>query len=254
MSKWQFISLVLAGLLFLSCLGLATVGVLWVTSSSGGNVLAAMTGRIPPPVPSVTARPRPRAPLVAIKPKGGKVKGVQAVGAFGIVSAVNDSSVTVSGPRGASRTLAIGNETRVIVVGILNATVRDIEPGDKILVLGLKDNAGSMEPRALIAAPADFTRANVIVGKIESASGQSLSLQTRAGTLTVALDGNTQIYTQALQTAQASDLTAGGYVIVLGQAKGAGAFAAQLVLARMGGTGGGQQNGAQGTPTPTPGP
>ncbi len=254
MSKWQKISLALAGLLLLSCLALAGMGAWWFTSAGGSNILAAMTGRNPATAPALSSTPTPQVPLLTVNPKAGKVKGLLAAGEFGIVSAVDGSSITVSAPNGVSRALTISNQARVIVVGVPNAILADVKPGDKVLVLGIKKSGNSLEPRLVIAAPADYTRANVKIGMLKSVSGQSLQIQTRQGSVVVDVDGNTLVLSQTLQTAQVSDLIAGSYAMVIGLPETGGDMKAQLIVGRTGPAAVGRQRSGPNSPTPTLGP
>ncbi len=224
MSKWQKISIVLAGLLVLSCIALAGVSALWLTGVGGGNLLAALGGKTPP----ATASP---APLVVPRPGPGNAS-LQLSGTFGTVSAINGSAVTVAGAKGNSQVLTLGPQTRVIVAGQPNASASDIHVGDKFLALGVNRGTNSLDPRAVIVAPASYNQSNLKVGTIQSASGQTLTLLARNVTTTIILGSNTQVYAQNLQAMPASAIPLGIGVAVIGQPNGDGSFAAQLILAR----------------------
>jgi uncharacterized protein DUF5666 len=234
MSKWQIVSIILGGLLVLSCVALGVIGVFWFVGAGGANALAAMNGQASLMTPTAaapvdTATPTP----AAIPPNGGR-NGVrpQGAGVFGIVSSVSGSQVTVTGAKGISRTLTFGAQTQLIVVGQQNATVSDIKPGDKLLVLGLRNGLNSLEPRAVIDVPASYNPSNIRTGQIQSVAGQTLELVTARGTVTVNLDAGTQIFAQTLQPLQASALSTGNPVIVIGQPNADGSLNAQLIIGR----------------------
>jgi hypothetical protein len=188
----------------------------------------------------------------ALNPRSVIRGSLSMAGVFGIVSAVNGSTITVSAAVGNVRRMTIGSGTRVIVVGVPQATVDDIKPGVKILMLGVRNGMDSLEPLAVIATPAGYTKANVVVGKLKSRTADSMSLETAAGVVRVDLPSDAEIYGQRLLPAQASDLVAGNYVIVIGQPQSDGTMNAQVVLSRTAGPGVWQRGPAFGDPTPVP--
>ncbi len=245
MSKWQKISIVLAGLLVLSCLALAGVSTLWLTHAGGSSVLAAMMGKTPTPTMTV----EPQAPLVMPRPNAG-TGNLPIAGTFGTVSAINGTAVTVAGAKGNSQTLALGAQTRVIVVGTPNASVSDVKVNDRILALGVKRGANSLEPRAILVAPAGYNQSNIQMGQVQAVSGQTLTLLVRNNPVTVDLDSSTQILAQNLQTLKPPSLANTNGVVVIGQPNGDGTFSAQLILARVA-----PKNVSGGaTPAPSPSP
>ena len=262
MNKWQKIAIVVSGLLVLSCLALAGIGVWWFTNAGGSNALAAMTGQTPTPiitleptptpVPSTGANPNP--PAVGKTPKGGANLGAVG-GMFGTVSSVSSASLTVLAVNGQSRTLNVGTLTRVIVAGTPNATLSNIQPGDKVLVIGLKRNDQSLQPRAIIAAPGEYTSANVAAGQIASVSGEQFTLDKRDGTaLTVSVGTSTEVFGKGLRVVSSTTLTAGMAVVVIGVPGSDGTLTAQVVigLANAGGKLPGFKGSKNSSPTPTP--
>ncbi len=242
MSKWQKISVVLAGLLLFSCVTMAGLG-LWVfVSNGGGSVLAAMTGKTPTLAPAAaptagpTAAPSVQSPLTAPPAVPGTGQA-QIGGVFGTVTTVTGSTVTMAAANGTSRTLTVGPQMRVIFAGMPNATVSDIQTGDKLLAIGLRRSAGAFQPRVLIVAPSTYTQANIEAGTIQSVSGETLTVTPRnasLGPVTINLDANTQVYAQNLQPLQPSSLTAGEAVIVIGEPNSDGSMTAQVILAGTG--------------------
>ena len=257
MSKWQKISIVLGGLLAVSCLAMAGVGVLWFVNAGGSSVLAAMTGQTstptaPPTTVSPTSAPTTAA-TAAPQTQSGNGLRAQAAGTFGVVSAVNGSQITLAGARGASRTVTIGAQTRVIIAGQPNATASDIKAGDRLLVIGQRNGTNGLQPRAVIDAPAGYNQTNIRTGQIQSVSGTTLMLTTAQGPVTVEIDGNTRIFAQTLQPIQATALATGNGVIVIGQPNGDGTLSAQLIIGRAAGTGVRGRNANPPAATPTPG-
>ncbi len=224
MNKWQKISIVLAGLLVLSCIALAGLGVWTVTSGPGAAALAGLTGRTPTP----TAAPNPAGAALP----SAAARGVLA-GLFGTVSNVNGSTLSVVNAQGKTQSITIGSNTRLIVTGVANPTAADIKPGDKLLVIGPRQGADSLTPRAVIVAPASYTRDNIKAGKIQSVSAQMLTVVTGTNaTVTVGTDANTQILGPTLQPIAAAQAV-NANALIIGQPGSNGQFLAQLILARQ---------------------
>ncbi len=254
MNKWQKISIGLAALLLFACLALAGVGFWWF-NNAGGNVLAAMQNQTPTAVaaqatiaPTAEATTAPSTAKQNTKP--GKTVPAAVAGIFGTVASVNGSAITVSAANGKTQTLQIGADSRVIRVGVPNASVSDIKPGDKLLVLGAKKDQASLEPRAVIAVPGNYAQSNIQLGQVQSASAQSLTLTTKDGAQTVSLDSKVQVFGQGFQLAQASALGSGASVIVIGQPGTDGKLVAQLIIAVPGNQKAGKVK--PNAPTPTP--
>jgi hypothetical protein len=237
MSKWEKISIVLAGLLILTCLTLAGTVVWWVSNTNAAYLLAGVSAQAaavtPTEIPSSQRQSLQTAPLPATR-VGRRFSWARA---YGIVSVVDGSTVTVSTPGRVLREMTIGSGTHLIAFGVPDATMSDVRPKDTILAFGLQRRAVLPEPRAVIVPPENYTRANVVVGRLQSASAKSLSLASASGPLTVTLPGDVEIYGQALQSAPASDLVVARYVVSIGHPESDGTFTAQLIFSRTGGPG-----------------
>jgi hypothetical protein len=171
---------------------------------------------------------------------------------------VSGNTITVTNARGDSRTLTVGSQTRVIVVGVTNATVSDIQTGDKILVIGVNRGSQTLEPRAVIAAPGSYDRQNLKFGPLQTATASQLTLKMTAAALTtVTLTSDTQFYDFTLASIQPTDLAPGTEVAVIGQPASDGTFTAQLVISAPlnGRAAGGRaaKKGAAPPAAPTPG-
>ncbi|MGB8645695.1 MAG: hypothetical protein WCF84_10685 [Anaerolineae bacterium] len=232
MSNWQKISIVLAGLLVLACVALAGLGFWAVSSGSGASALAALTGKTPTVDPASSLTDSSLAPA---GPAGQPLPGARGAvaGLFGTVASVNGAEVTIANAQGKTQTITIGRSTRLVVTGVTTPTPADIQPGDKLLVFGVKKSAASLEPRAVIVAPASYTRDNIKGGQVQSVSGQTLTVRTAANTtLTVTIDASTQILGPLLQPV-ALDQVVDANALMIGQPGSNGVFTAQLIIARQ---------------------
>lgn len=151
---------------------------------------------------------------------------------FGTVSAVENGEITFQ-PEPPARTFATGAESKVIVVGKPNAGASDIQPGDKVIVVGVRPRQGSAkpQPRLVVAAPPHYSRENVALGRVQTTGADQFVLKTRVGELTVTLNDQTQLYTRTLESLSSADVQPGMVVLVIGEKDADGTMLAQLVLA-----------------------
>jgi hypothetical protein len=141
---------------------------------------------------------------------------------LGVVTAITENELTL---QRAPRTLSLGIGTKIIVVGKPNAQAQDLHAGDKIIALG-----GRNHPQLVIAAPAEYTRDNLAIGRITGVSPNQASLQTARGKITIVPNINAQILNTDLQPL-AFDLLENSSALVLGTRTN-GVLHAQLILAR----------------------
>lgn len=148
--------------------------------------------------------------------------------ALGTVTTVHDSKLEVQPAPPPARTLTLDANTKIIVVGKPNASAQDIRPGDKIIALGA--NTRNNTPRVVIAAPADYTRENVRLGRVVAAQENQITIDTPGGQLTVTVNAGTQIFDRHLNALGFDALKKQG-VLVIGQSVN-NAMQAQVILAR----------------------
>ncbi|MBI4670087.1 MAG: hypothetical protein HY741_00240 [Chloroflexi bacterium] len=152
--------------------------------------------------------------------------------AFGTVTTTDGTKLEIQPAPPPARTLTLDANTKIIVVGKPNATAGDIQAGDKILALGVKaQNRTGGTPRAVLVAPAAYTRANVRLGRVISVQADQLTLKTPNEQLTLALNAETQIFDQNLNPL-ASDALENQGVLVIGRVAN-GVMQAQVILARI---------------------
>ncbi len=257
MSKWQKIAIVLGAFLVIATLALAGLGAWLFTGGAGSSVLASMSqptalrnatllpGATPTPNESaqsnLTATATRKSATAESLPKKnstqaqarGKRQQLQRA-AFGTVSQVAGSSLTIASPTGDSQTVQVGRKTRLVLVGKLEAKVSDIKPGDKILVLGSNNNKKSAESRALLVVPSSYEQQNIVAGKIERASPGELTLKSKEGSVTVSLASETPIFRLGLRPSPDAELHEGRFAVVMGVRASDGTLTAQVVLAKLG--------------------
>ncbi len=230
MKNTSHIALLLFGLLVG---GIVIAGGMWyVASGDTTSVLAALVEQTPTPGAQPTFTPRgtekkdekkkERKPLPA--------RGGVGSAAFGVIAGVDGDTLTVKDAQGNERAFALSAETQLIIVGKPNATTGDLVVGDKVLVLGAKEDRNTLAPRVVISAPAAYDVKNVLVGRIESATDTELQIETRAASKRVTLASDAQVFGAQLASIQASELKTKTPVLILGEPVSADEFRAQVVL------------------------
>lgn len=232
MIKGVRFSLILIGIFV--CGIAAAVGFWYVSSGDTTAVLAALVEQTPTPDAQPTAAPTQTDDKSAGKQAKQQQRQTQtanaARGAFGVITAVNGTSLTVRDAQGNSRTFDLNSGTQLIVVGTPNATIQNLKLGDKALVLGVSD-ATTLTPRVVISAPAAYDLSNVVAGRVTSVTGTALVLETSKGTTTnVVLGADSQIFGAQLAAIQATGLKNNAPVLILGRPASADQFNAQVVL------------------------
>ncbi len=150
-------------------------------------------------------------------------------GSFGIVREVGEDTIVVTDGR-ETETIYVGNQTLVVFCGKPNATLDDIQPGDKLLAVGPL-RGDRTNARLVLVTPAAYTNANIFMGQIASVKGNTLLITTRQGDRTVTTDAQTRMVNQELGNTANANLAAGLQVIVIGQPTASG-FTAEVVLSQ----------------------
>ncbi len=153
-------------------------------------------------------------------------------GALGVIQAVDEKTVTVQTAQGISKTFTLRPKSKIIVVNLPNASTNDLRVGDKALVWGVKIKTAAREilvPRVILAAPSNYDRNNVLVGRIIATGDNTLTLQTLAGERTVTTNSQTQIFGKRLVSASFADLKPRAGVLVVGAPQADNSFAAQVI-------------------------
>jgi hypothetical protein len=227
------------GLILLGVFGVGiacAVGLWYVSSGDTTSVLAAMVEQTPTPAVLPTLPPGEAERREIHSPGSGQVpllrgRGVRRLpprfGTFGTVLSVTGNEVSVR-PQIPARDFTLDVDTKIIVAGKPDATTDDIQPGDKILVLGGLNRQRA--PRAILAAPASYSYGNVALGRITSLNGEQIVLFTRSGELRVNLDESAQIFGNGLQALTAGDLHPGRALIVIGTRNEDGTMQGQVIF------------------------
>lgn len=200
----------------------ASLGLWSWQSSDDTHVLAALVEQTPTPFSPITETPN--APTTNQKERQARFVRV-----FGAIQNIQGSVLTVASAGKKMHSFETNAQTQFIVGGKPNATIDDLNRQDKVLVLSAPDSPGT--PRVVIAAPATFTRENVLAGRIESVSDTQLTLKSKNGSKTISLEENTKIFGAQLAKTTVSELQPNMPVLILGEPDGADSVTARVVLA-----------------------
>jgi len=148
----------------------------------------------------------------------------------GVVTAVNGSSLTVTGVGGAQRTVQIAATTAITRAGVA-ATAGDITPNTAILA------AGTLNADSSLTAARIVIRAAHVAGKVTTVSGATITIQGAYGTTYNVTTSSGTVYAtrqgRALSPATAGDVTVGRRIVAYGTRSADGAsFAAFRIVLR----------------------
>lgn len=232
MSRYLRANRILIGLITAVGALCASLGIWYWSSADTTTVLAALVEPTPTASPNSAPKRNPTEKAQRKQEKQKAQAGI-AAGAFGTLQALNGQTLTLETADGSAPTVTTSNATRWIVVGKPNATAGDLRVGDKVLVIGAKNNQGdpaSLSPRVIVSAPAAYTQKNVLLGRLDSASSTTLQITTSAGPKTITLAPTAQTFGKAFNSLSASALKTNPNVLVLGEPGANETFTAQVVL------------------------
>lgn len=213
------------GLLALAVVVTTAFAAWYSTTGDTTTILAALVDPTTVPAQQPTANPTAQAERQA---RNRQAQAELANGAFGTIQAVNGLDLTLQDANGETSRYTLSRKTRLIVVGKPDATAGDLRMGDKVLVLGAKDET-SVTPRVVVSVPAAFTQSNLLMGRVTRAADNAMQLQTAKGVQTVTLASGTEVYGARFLATSPADLKPNATVLLFGEPQ-AGGFTAQVVL------------------------
>ncbi|MDE3090757.1 MAG: hypothetical protein KGJ80_15385 [Chloroflexota bacterium] len=233
-----------------------------LTATACGSLPGSLAQATSTPVPTLTPYPTPAATSApapqgngnlrarAIQGSANLLKGAGLNGG-GVVTSNSGSTLGVTLGK-ASRQIQVASNAIVIVPGKANATVSDIQVGDRVIA-DVNNNSASF----VLDVPAGYTAKNLALAAVQSNQGRTLRLRTRAGTRDVTTSAATMVVNiSGSQPALGSlaDLKLGAAVLVIGNGSSA-SFDAQVIVLldkdmRNLLPGRGKQNAPAATPTP----
>ncbi len=144
----------------------------------------------------------------------------------GTLTANSSNTLTVQ-----KQLTGIDANTKIIVVGKPNASVDDIQIGNRILAWQVRSTSyAARASRILIAAPGDYTRENVHPGRVTTAHTNQITLASLRGDITANITNETQIPDTNMNAIPATELQ-GKNILLIGKPDG-NHFQAQIILAR----------------------
>ncbi len=161
---------------------------------------------------------RPQSPRHSV-PDGARV--------YGLLESVDGETLTLATPVGAV-TLVTDSNTRFRVPGAENAGLDDLSPGDALAASGWWEQEGSTF-HAFGVLRLESDRALPLAGKLTGISGDTLTVETRRGSATVRVSGETRYRVPDVEQPGLADLEAGMRVTVKGTLAPDGSLLAQMV-------------------------
>ncbi len=206
------------------------------------NLPVALAPATSTPTPTLTPTPEPTSPAPSARaPQRQGVTRAQALQGFvallkrsgltGGVVASNDGSALGVKLGKTSAQLQVASNAIVVVPGVSNATLSNVQVGDRVVAAM---NGGATGTAAfLLDFPASYKVSNLALAAVQSNSGGTLTLRVaRGGTRDVTTDASTVVVNlNGGQPALGSvgDLTQGNAVLVIGADSG-GAFNAEVIV------------------------
>jgi hypothetical protein len=193
------------------------------------------------PTPTDTPTPAPTDPTPSARaPQRQGVTRAQALQGFaallkrsgltgGVVTSNDGSALGVKLGKTSAR-LQVASNAIVVVPGVSNATVSNVQVGDR-MVAAMNGGATGMVS-FLLDFPASYKVSNLALAAVQSNNGGTLTLRARGGTRDVITDASTIVVNiNGGQPAlgSVSDLQPGNAVLVIGDNSG-GAFNAQVIV------------------------
>lgn len=192
--------------------------------------------------PTLTPTPEPTSPAPSARaPQRQGVTRAQALQGFaallkrsgltGGVVASNDGSALGVKLGKTSAQLQVASNAIVVVPGVSNATLSNVQVGDRVVAAMTGGATGTAA--FLLDFPASYKVTNLALAAVQSNNGGTLTLRVaRGGTRKVTTDASTMVVNlNGGQPAlgSVSDLTQGNAVLVIGDSSG-GAFNAQVIV------------------------
>jgi hypothetical protein len=150
----------------------------------------------------------------------------------GVVTAVNGSSVTVTGAAGTPRTVNIAATTTITRAGV-TAQASDITPNTVIVAMGTPNTDGSLNATRVVI------RAAHIAGRVTAVNGSAITVQGAYGAMYTVNTSSSTVYAvrhgRTLTTATAGIVTTGRRIVAFGSrsADGKTLAATRIVIGRV---------------------
>ncbi len=156
-------------------------------------------------------------PVAAQEPRQGVLRGR--------VLSVEETAIQVQTRQG-QVTLITEETTRFRLAGRPQASLQDLEPGMRLLARGMWEDGDRFQARLVIARPSRPLR---LQGKITSVAEETLTLETRRGTITVTVGEATEFLVPGIATPGLEDLSPGDRILVQGYRAGKKAVQARQI-------------------------
>jgi len=130
----------------------------------------------------------------------------------GRVTAIDGTTLSVTVWRGAFAVLT-GEETRFRVPDTEQATLADIQVGDRVAVWGKRETRCLLRARLILVIPEG---AITLRGEVTAIEGDGFRLQTRQGEQTVRVDDETRFRLPGVEDPSLDDLLEGAKVLIAG--------------------------------------
>lgn len=144
----------------------------------------------------------------------------------GTVTAVGADSLTVARPNGTAVTFTVTDETRVLVPGVAEPGLADVQVGDRVRVTGQLVDGATLAVRVVVVPP----DAAALLGEVVEVQGQVVQVRTRLEqVIAVQTDATTQWFIPGVENPTVADLRPGDTVRIGGAWIDAGNFQAWAV-------------------------
>lgn len=166
----------------------------------------------------------------------GPCGGRRGPGAGGEVTAVSDSSLTLTTPKGDSVTVNVSEDTVVrLVESQSDGSLSDIKVGSHVMVRGQRNDDGSVEAKAIMVAP----EGDMAGGRVTAVDGSTITVQGRDGETATILTDDSTIFRLGPggETGSITDVTTETGVHAFGDLQEDGSLKARLVFVGRGGPG-----------------
>ena len=142
------------------------------------------------------------------------------VGGFkGEVTAIEGQTLTVATPVG-DKQLRTDEHTRFRVPDVEQATLADIQVGNKVFVVAEASEGEMLLAKLVAVVPDDALGPVSLRGRVTNVTTDSLAVQVRENVATVTITATTQIRVPGVENASLSDVHTGDWVFVVGRPAG----------------------------------
>ena len=142
------------------------------------------------------------------------------VGALrGGVAAIEGQTLVVA-TRGEEKELLTDKDTQFRVPGVEEATLADIQVGDRVFILGGMDVGGTLLARLVALIPEGAVGPISARGRVTAANDESLTVQIGDNVATVIIEEDSHLYVPGTEDATLTDISVGDWVLAVGRPTG----------------------------------